>query len=268
MFTGRIDEIGEVAAITDAVIVVRAPKSAGRVRPGGSLNIAGARLTVEDVTEGLISASVSDETRRRTTFDRCAPGQGVNVEPVLAVGDPLDGHLVQGHVDAVGKVVGIDAAATGRRVWIRPPSRFLSRVVAKGSIAVDGASLTVAEVLRDRFSVVLIPATLRQTTLEGLAPGDRVNLESDLVARLASGRGLECRGWQGHRVARLGRIPVRACGCRKGDRPAGSRGRSYGLGSRPRGRGRRDLRGCRDQPGGVYLPAHPLLRAFHRAVRT
>jgi 3,4-dihydroxy 2-butanone 4-phosphate synthase/3,4-dihydroxy 2-butanone 4-phosphate synthase/GTP cyclohydrolase II len=204
LFTGRIDEIGEIATITDALIVVRAPKSAGRVRPGGSLNIAGVRLTVEDLADGLISASVSYETRRRTTFDRCSRGQRVNVEPVLAVGDPLDGHLVQGHVDAVGKVVGIDAAGTGRRVWIRPPSRFLSQVVAKGSIAVDGASLTVAELLRDRFSVVLIPATLQQTTLEGLTPGDRVNLESDLVARLISGRSATSSVEVGRTIGSLG----------------------------------------------------------------
>lgn len=186
MFTGRIDEIGQVVAISDAQVVVYAPKSAGRLTPGGSLTVAGVCLTAEDVGDGQITASLSQETGRRTTFDRCPAGQLVNVETALALGDPLDGHLVQGHVDAVGKVAGIDAAGAGRRIWIRPPDRFLRRLTGKGSIAVDGVSLTVAEVLRDRFSVVLIPATLQQTTLDALQPGDRVNLESDLVARLAS----------------------------------------------------------------------------------
>jgi 3,4-dihydroxy 2-butanone 4-phosphate synthase len=188
MFTGRIDEIGVIESVLDERIVVRAPQSAARVRAGGSLNVSGVCVTVEGVAGGAVTATVTAETCRRTTFDRCQPGWRVNVEPVLAVGDPLDGHLVQGHADAVGKVTGLDKQGKGRRVWIRPPDRFLLRVLAKGSIAVDGVSLAVAEVVRDRFSVVLVPATLERTTLAGLAAGDRVNLESDLAARLASAR--------------------------------------------------------------------------------
>ena len=138
MFTGRIGEIGEVIGVSGTQTVVRAPKSAGRLRPGGSLTVAGVCMTAEDIADGQIVASLSEETRRRTTFDRCTGGERVNIETALAFGDPLDGHLVQGHVDAVGKVAGIDAAGTGRRIWIRPPDRFLRRVVAKGSIAVDG----------------------------------------------------------------------------------------------------------------------------------
>jgi len=214
MFTGRIDEIGEIVGVSSTQIVVRAAKSAGRLMPGGSLILSGVCLTVEEIADGHIVASLSEETRRRTTFDRCAGGDRVNVETALALGDPLDGHLVQGHVDAVGKVAGVDVAGTGRRIWIRPPDRFLRRVVAKGSISVDGASLTVAEVLRDRFSVVLIPATLQQTTLDTLAPGDRVNLESDLVARLVSAgslapaadiaRAVGSLGWAGKLSGRVG----------------------------------------------------------------
>jgi 3,4-dihydroxy 2-butanone 4-phosphate synthase len=214
MFTGRIDEIGVVESIVAWRIEVRAPKSAGRVRAGGSLNVSGVCVTVADVAGGTVTASLSAETGRRTTFDRCRPGRRVNVEPPLTVGDPLDGHLVQGHADAVGKVVGLDAEGTARRVWIRPPDRFLPRVLAKGSIAVDGVSLAAAEVVRDRFSVVLIPATLERTTLAGLAVGDRVNLESDLVGRLASARpaaaGAEVAravgslGWAGRSYGRIG----------------------------------------------------------------
>jgi 3,4-dihydroxy 2-butanone 4-phosphate synthase len=214
MFTGRIDEIGRVVEISDAQVAVQAPKSAGRLKPGGSLTVAGVCLTAEEIGNGRITASLSQETRRRTTFDRRADGERVNVETALALGDPLDGHLVQGHVDAVGKVAGIDTTGTGRRIWIRPPERFLGRLAAKGSIAVDGASLTVAEVLRDRFSVVLIPATLQQTTLDALVPGDRVNLESDLVARLTSvgsptaaddiARAVSSVGWAGRLPGRRG----------------------------------------------------------------
>jgi 3,4-dihydroxy 2-butanone 4-phosphate synthase/3,4-dihydroxy 2-butanone 4-phosphate synthase/GTP cyclohydrolase II len=214
MFTGRIQEIAQIATAADERIVVRAPKSADRVQVGGSLNVAGVCVTVEHIAGTAVIAAVSAETRRRTTFDECAPGRRVNLEPVLAVGDPLDGHLVQGHVDAVGKVTGIDGQGAARRVWIRPPARFLPRVAAKGSIAVDGVSLAVAEVVRDRFSVVLIPATLEQTTLGGLAVGDRVNLESDLVARLAAGgpavagadvaRAFSSLGWAGYISGRTG----------------------------------------------------------------
>jgi 3,4-dihydroxy 2-butanone 4-phosphate synthase len=214
MFTGRNTETGMIESVAGERIMVRAPKSAGRVTAGGSLNVAGVCMTTERVADGVMAATVSADTRRRTTFGCCRPGQRVNVEPALAMGDPLDGHLVQGHVDGVGKVAGIDAQGAARRVWIRPPSRFLSRVVAKGSIAVDGVSLDVAEVTRDRFSVVLIPATLQQTTLGGLAAGDRVNLESDLVGRLASAqpaaaaadvaRAISSLGWAGHISGRTG----------------------------------------------------------------
>jgi 3,4-dihydroxy 2-butanone 4-phosphate synthase len=214
MFTGRIQEIGEIGPVIDERIVVHAPKSAGQIQVGGSLNVAGVCVTVEHVAAGAVTATVSAETRRRTTFDCCGPGQQVNIEPALAVGDPLDGHLVLGHVDAVGKVAGAEQQGTAWRAWIRPPARFLPRVAAKGSIAVDGVSLAVAEVVRDRFSVVLIPATLERTTLGSLSAGDRVNLESDLVARLASARpqaasadvarAVGSLGWAGHIGGRTG----------------------------------------------------------------
>jgi 3,4-dihydroxy 2-butanone 4-phosphate synthase/3,4-dihydroxy 2-butanone 4-phosphate synthase/GTP cyclohydrolase II len=214
MFTGRIQEIGEIESAPSGRIVLRAAKTAGRVQAGGSLNVAGVCVTVEHVAGVTVTGTVSAETCRRTTFDSCQPGQRVNLEPALAVGDPLDGHLVQGHVDAVGKIAGADGQGAARRVWIRPPARFLPRVAAKGSITVDGVSLAVAELVRDRFSVVLIPATLDRTTLGGLAAGDRVNLESDLVARLATARpaaasadvarAVGSLGWAGHISGRTG----------------------------------------------------------------
>lgn len=214
MFTGRIEEVGEIDSVVDERVVMHAPKSARRVRAGGSLNVAGLRVAVEHVADGTVTATVSAETRRRTTFDSYVPGQRVNLESALAVGDPLDGHLVLGYVDAVGKVAGVQERGTGRRMWIRPPDRFLPRVAPTGLIAVDGVSLAVAEVVRNSFSVMLIPTTLEQTTLGRLAAGDRVNLESDLLARLASAspatasadvkRAIGSLGWAGHFSGRKG----------------------------------------------------------------
>ena len=214
MYTGRIDEVGQIGAVTGELMTVRAPQTAPRLRPGGSLSVAGVSVTATEVTGATVTVAVSEETRRRTTFDSCREGWRVNIEPALAVGDRLDGHLVQGHVDAVGKVTGIDRQGGSRRVWIRPPARFLARVTAKGAVAVDGVSLTVAEVTRDRFSVVLVPVTLEHSTLAALEEGQRVNLESDVVARLApAGAGertaqlagmVASLGWAGHVSGRAG----------------------------------------------------------------
>jgi 3,4-dihydroxy 2-butanone 4-phosphate synthase len=186
MFTGVISEIGMVVALDGPdALVVTAPKAASQLEHGGALAVSGVRLTVADIdASGAVRARLSQETLRRSTLGELAPGTRVNVELPLALGDKLDGHLVQGHVDAVGKVAGIADEAAGRRVWIRPPSRAIRELVAKGSVAVDGVSLTVAEVVRDRFSVALVPATLEATTLGGLAEGQRVNLETDLTAKV------------------------------------------------------------------------------------
>ena len=184
-------------------------KPPGGSEPGGSISVNGVCLSATEVGDGWFRADVSAETARRSTLAELAVGGRVNLEPPLAVGDALDGHLVQGHVDAIGRVVRVEASEPdgGRRVWIRPPKRFLDEVVGKGSVAVDGVSLTVAEVLADRFSVALIPITCRQTTLGALGEGDRVNLESDLFvktarelhasARLVAARSLAALPWAG-----------------------------------------------------------------------
>lgn len=185
MYRGFIHEIGIVEATEPGRLALRAPKCAAEVAEGGSFAVNGACLSAEAATDGVLRAALSEETRRRTRLGELAPGARVNVEVPLRAGQPLEGHLVQGHVDAVGKVVRVAAEGGGRRVWIRPPERFLREVAPKGSVAVDGVSLTVAEVSRDRFAVALVPSTLSQTTLGALETGDRVNLEADLLARLA-----------------------------------------------------------------------------------
>ena len=214
MYRGFITEIGEVREVDESGLWVLAPKAAAQLEPGGSLDVAGVCLSAEQIADGEIRVALSSETRRRTTLDELRPAARVNVECPLRAGEALEGHLVQGHVDAVGKVLRVDEEATGRRVWVRPPRRFMATLEPKGSVTLDGVSLTVAEVLRDRFSVALIPATIEQTTLGSLAVGARVNLESDIVDKLvrrhegqaheALRRVIAASPWQGHVSGRLG----------------------------------------------------------------
>jgi 3,4-dihydroxy 2-butanone 4-phosphate synthase/3,4-dihydroxy 2-butanone 4-phosphate synthase/GTP cyclohydrolase II len=199
MFTGRITEVGTVAE-TGPRLVIDAPKTATGLLAGGSVNVNGTCLSAVSVdgAAGRLEVEVSAETATRSALADLAAGARVNLELPLRVGDALDGHLVQGHTDAVGKVARIDDGHRGSlRVWIRPPKRFLDEIVAKGSVAVDGVSLTVAEVLADRFSVALVPVTLAETTLAELRAEQRVSLESDLFVKSARD------SWQSaHLVAR------------------------------------------------------------------
>jgi 3,4-dihydroxy 2-butanone 4-phosphate synthase/3,4-dihydroxy 2-butanone 4-phosphate synthase/GTP cyclohydrolase II len=185
VYGGFINEVGTLLERVDDHIWVSAPKSCGGLELGSSVNVAGVCVSVTALDEGTFRAAISEETIRRSTLGELLAGSSVNVELPLRAGDPLQGHLVQGHVDAVGKVVRIAEEGASHRIWIKPPDRVLRDVVAKGSIAVDGVSLTVAEIVRDRFSVALIPATLDSTTLSELVVGSRVNLETDLVGKLA-----------------------------------------------------------------------------------
>jgi 3,4-dihydroxy 2-butanone 4-phosphate synthase len=196
MYSGRISEVGTVVE-ADARLVIEAPKTTAGLLVGGSVNVNGICLSavLVDETAGRFAAEVSAETAARSTLGRIQAGARVNLELPLRVGDRLDGHLVQGHTDGVGKVARVDEEHGGsRRVWIRPPKRFLDEIVAKGSVSVEGVSLTVAELLVDRFSVALIPTTLRETTLADLRPEHKVNMESDLFVK--SARDL----WQSARV--------------------------------------------------------------------
>jgi riboflavin synthase len=131
----------------------------------------------------VFTADVMAETLRRSTLGALAAGAPVNLELPLRATDRLGGHVVQGHVDGVGEVVAVGDEGFSRRVWIEPPPELLRYVVQKGSITVAGVSLTVAEVTDDRFAVALIPETLERTTLGTAAPGDRVNIEVDVLAK-------------------------------------------------------------------------------------
>ncbi len=155
-----------------------------RLPVGASLAVAGVCLTVVDSLAGRTALfEVSPETLRRTTLAELRRGTQVNLEPALRLGDALGGHWVQGHVDAVGEVLAIEELGEHREVAVSLPPDLRPSVVEKGSITVDGVSLTVAALAPDRFTVALVPHTLAVTTLGNLAIGQRVNLEVDVLAK-------------------------------------------------------------------------------------
>lgn len=187
MFTGIVRERGRVAAVEGgpdgARLVVEAPQTAALAATGDSVSVAGCCLTAVEVAAGRIAFDAVPETLRRTALGRLQAGTEVNVEPAVRAGEPLGGHYVQGHVDAVGRVRSVEPEGEGRRVWIEAPPELLRYCVEKGSVAVDGVSLTVAEIGEQAFAVALIPHTLAETTLGALAGGDEVNLEADVLAK-------------------------------------------------------------------------------------
>ncbi len=187
MFTGIVRELGVVVEVTEAgggrALVVEAPATAGRGAVGDSVAIDGCCLTAAAIDAGRLSFHAVPETIGRTTLGELATGDRVNVEPALRAGDELGGHYVQGHVDAVGRIQSIEVEGEGLRVFVEAPDGVLRYCVEKGSITVDGVSLTVAELAADAFAVALVPHTLEATTLSGLEPGRQVNLEADVLAK-------------------------------------------------------------------------------------
>jgi riboflavin synthase len=171
VFTGIVQERGRILSFEDGRLVV---ESGVRASVGDSVAVDGVCLTVVEAPGGKLAFDVVQET-----LDRAKPfGEDVNLEAALKAGEPLGGHYVQGHVDGVATV-----RSTGDPVWIDTPVELLRYVVEKGSIAVDGVSLTIAAVDDSGFAVALVPHTLAVTTLGRLQPGDRVNLEADILAK-------------------------------------------------------------------------------------
>ena len=184
MFTGIVQEVGRVLALDDGGrLEVEAPETATVTAIGDSVAIDGVCLTAVSVFDGRISFDAVPETLRRSALGRLAPGSGVNVESPLRAGDPLGGHVVQGHVDAVGTVRSVDPESDGARVWFDAPADVLRYCIEKGSVTVSGVALTVTALDDDGFEVALVPHTLAVTTLGSLAPGDEVNLEADVLAK-------------------------------------------------------------------------------------
>jgi riboflavin synthase len=186
VFTGLVQGQGEVAAVEPtgegARLAVRTPLTA-ELQPGDSVAVNGVCLTATRIEDGVFHADVMHETLRRSSLGDAAPGGTVNLELPLRATDRLGGHVVQGHVDGVGVVREISEDGFSRRVEIDAPADVLRYVVEKGSIAVDGVSLTVATLDDEGFAVALIPETLERTSLGAAVPGTRVNLEVDVLAK-------------------------------------------------------------------------------------
>jgi riboflavin synthase len=187
MFTGLIATLGTVERLaegsTSCRLTVRAPQLLSGVKIGDSIAVNGVCLTVVHLRGDTFTADVMPETVRRTTLHLLQPGDRVNLEKALRPTDGLDGHIVQGHVEGVGTIQQIISEGNARVYRIQAPGELLRYIVEKGSIAVDGISLTVTETDDSGFGVSLIPHTAKMTTLGYKSAGDAVNLETDILAR-------------------------------------------------------------------------------------
>jgi len=187
VFTGIVREVGSIAAVSGGEAGIRleidAPGTAPLVGIGGSVAINGVCLTVESVEGARLVFHAVPETLSRTTLGELGRGAVVNLEPALRAGDAMGGHIVQGHVDGVGRVQSIEFEGEGLRVIVEAPDETLRYCVVKGSITVEGVSLTIAELHDDAFGLALIPHTIAETTLSRLVPGQRLNLEVDVLAK-------------------------------------------------------------------------------------
>ena len=187
MFTGIIQHVGSVVSSSATVAGRRlrvdvGPLAAGLAH-GASVAVDGACLTVAVLSGALADFDVVPETLARTTLGRLRPGSEVNLEPALAANGRLDGHLVQGHVDGLAELLGIERQGAEYRLRLGADRQLTDEMVAKGSVALAGVSLTLVDVQPERFAVALIPTTLEKTTLRRLRPGDRLNVELDVVGK-------------------------------------------------------------------------------------
>jgi riboflavin synthase len=187
MFTGIVTDVGRVRSVRetnrDRRFEIETAFDLATIDIGASVSHAGCCLTVVEKGDGWFAVEVSAETLSLTTLDDWAKGRRVNLERAARVGDELGGHIVSGHVDGVGEVLSVDSEGGSHRVRIRAPKPLHRFIAPKGSITLEGVSLTVNEVEDDVFGVNLIPHTWDVTTLGELAPGARVNLEIDMLAR-------------------------------------------------------------------------------------
>jgi riboflavin synthase len=201
LFTGIIEDLGKIHSVKrsakGAVISIRTALPLARIKIGDSIAVSGACLTVTRKDRGALAMDVSEETLRRTILGSLKPGDHVNLERCLTLDKLLGGHLVSGHVDGIGRVVSIESEGDSRLYTFEIGANEVRYLVEKGSVAIDGISLTVFAIRGRRFKVALIPHTLKMTTLGDKGPGAAINVESDMLVkyvervvdgRLASGR--------------------------------------------------------------------------------
>ncbi len=183
MFTGIVEEVGTVAALEDYGLTIRAGQVIEQLKMGDSMAVNGTCLTVVEFDRRQFKVDLAPETLRRTALGQLESGNGVNLERPLAVSDRLGGHIVQGHVDASGRIMSIRPEGDCVIFRVRSPKRFMPYIVEKGFIAVDGISLTVVSKGATSFTLSVIPYTLQNTNLREKSAGHRVNLEVDILAK-------------------------------------------------------------------------------------
>lgn len=191
MFTGIVKGTAIVKSISklkahglDTRMTVLLGGFSSRLKIGDSVSINGTCLTVTNLKKGSATFEIVKETIDRTTFDQVKEGDSVNVERSLMLKDRLEGHLVLGHVDGVGEIIEVKKSSKGMKLWIKIAQAEMRRhIVPKGSVTIDGISLTVVEVRKDKFSVALVPHTLQRTTIASKSKGNRVNIEYDILSK-------------------------------------------------------------------------------------
>ena len=189
MFTGLVEEVGTVVSIVENGgnhrITIKAPESAKELKEGNSIAVSGVCLTALDIKPETFCADLAKETWTRTSFSRMTEGAEVNLELPLKVDARMGGHIVQGHVDGTGRLVALEPIANADDFWliIDIPEDLDKYLVFKGSIAVEGISLTVAKLEGSRLTIAIIPHTIKMTNLKSLTSGDPVNIETDIVAK-------------------------------------------------------------------------------------
>jgi len=189
MFTGIVEEVGRIARIEqkgeNRRIVIEAEQAPKELKPGHSVAVSGVCLTALDITPTTFAADLAPETWVRTSFSRITPGARVNLELPLKADGRMGGHIVQGHVDGVGKLIAFERIPDSENWWlhIEVPAEMERYLVFKGSISIEGISLTIAKLEGLRCTVAIISHTVEMTNLETLKPGDPVNLEADIIAK-------------------------------------------------------------------------------------
>ena len=183
MFTGIVEEIGTINSLVNSVLTIQAEQVLADIKLGDSISVNGTCLTVVNFTESKFSVDLAPETLRRTAFGNLNPGDSVNLERALAANDRFGGHMVQGHVDATGRVISIRDEGDSSIFRISNPKRLKRYLVEKGFIAVDGISLTIVKVFTSSFTLSVIPYTRMNTNLRDQLIGGKVNLEVDILAK-------------------------------------------------------------------------------------